>query len=84
MSHDISELSSAAINLKSGIYRHFKGKDYEVLGVGRNSLDYSEELVIYRSLDSGDLWARPLSDFLATVERDDYKGPRFVFIKPSL
>ena len=30
---------------------------------------------------SGNLWARPLSDFLATVERDGYKGQRFVYKK---
>lgn len=80
MPDTLPELSSSAKALKPGIYRHFKCGEYEVLGVGRNSLDYSKELVFYRSVDSGDLWARPLSDFLATVERDGYSGPRFVYI----
>lgn len=75
-------LSDAAKGLKPGIYRHFKRGEYEVLGVGRNSLDYSEELVFYRSCDgSGNLWARPIADFLETVERDGYNGPRFVYLK---
>lgn len=84
MPDSLPELSSAAKDLKRGVYRHFKGKEYEVLGVGRNSLDYSEELVIYRSVDSGELWARPLADFLATVERDNYNGLRFVFLRSEL
>jgi len=73
-------LSDQAKSVIPGIYRHFKRGEYEVIGVGRNSLNYSEELVIYRSVDSGDLWARPLSDFLATVERDEYNGPRFTYV----
>jgi len=80
MREPLPEPSLSAKGLKAGIYRHFKGDDYEALGVGRNSLDYSEELVIYRSVDSRELWVRPLSDFLATVERDGYSGPRFVYI----
>ena len=77
----LPELSLAAKNLKHGLYRHFKGGNYEVLGVGRNSLDSAEELVIYRSADNGGLWARPLIDFLAIVKRDGYNGPRFIFIQ---
>jgi hypothetical protein len=76
----LPELSLAAKNLKPGRYRHYKGENYEVLGVGRNEAAL-EEVAIYRSVKNGELWTRPLIDFLATVHRDGYNGPRFIFIK---
>ncbi len=66
--------------LKPGRYRHFKGKDYEVLGVARHS-EGQEDMVVYRPLygESG-LWVRPLSMFVEEVERDGVRRPRFRFI----
>ena len=57
-------------SIKPGRYRHFKGKEYEVLGVARHS-ETEEELVVYRALygDFG-LWVRPVSMWNETVERD--------------
>jgi hypothetical protein len=46
--------------------------------------DKNMPTLIYRSVDSGDLWARSPIDFLAVVERDGYNGPRFVFKNPAL
>jgi hypothetical protein len=37
-----------------------------------------EEAVVYRAAVDGTLWVRPVKDFLAEVEKDGYKGPRFV------
>ena len=56
-------------SIKPGRYRHFKGKEYEVLGVARHS-ETEEELVVYRALygDFG-LWVRPVSMWNETVER---------------
>ena len=53
-------------SIKPGRYRHFKGKEYEVLGVARHS-ETEEELVVYRALygDFG-LWVRPVSCLLYT------------------
>lgn len=67
-------------NMKTGRYRHYKGKDYIVLGVARHS-ETEEELVVYRQ-DYGDrgLWVRPLAMFLETVEVDGQKVPRFRFV----
>lgn len=66
--------------LSPGRYRHFKGGEYEVLGVARHS-EGLEDMVVYRPLynDTG-LWVRPLSMFTQTVERDGKTQPRFVFL----
>ncbi|MDN3496794.1 DUF1653 domain-containing protein [Planococcus sp. APC 4015] len=66
------------MTLEPGIYEHFTGARYEVIGVGRHS-ETEEELVYYRQL-YGDysFWMRPLGMFTEHVERDGYSGPRFV------
>lgn len=67
-------------SIKPGRYRHFKGKEYEVLGVARHS-ETEEELVVYRTL-YGDfsLWVRPVSMWNETVERDGKTFRRFTYI----
>ena len=67
-------------SIKPGRYRHFKGKEYEVLGVERHS-ETEEELVVYRALygDFG-LWVRPVSMWNETVERDGKTFRRFTYI----
>lgn len=67
-------------SIKPGLYRHFKGKEYEVLGVARHS-ETEEELVVYRALygDFG-LWVRPVSMWNETVERDGKTFRRFTYI----
>lgn len=67
---------------KPGRYRHYKGREYEVLGTGRHSEDL-QELVVYRALyDSPEfgpnpIWIRPLAMFLENVEVDGTLVPRF-------
>ena len=67
-------------SIKPGRYRHFKGKEYEVLGVARHS-ETDEELVVYRARygDFG-LWVRPVSMWNETVERDGKTFRRFTYI----
>ena len=67
-------------SIKPGRYRHFKGKEYDVLGVARHS-ETEEELVVYRALygDFG-LWVRPVSMWNETVERDGKTFRRFTYI----
>ena len=67
-------------SIKPGRYRHFKGKEYEVLGIARHS-ETEEELVVYRALygDFG-LWVRPMSMWNETVERDGKTFRRFTYI----
>ena len=63
-----------------GRYRHYKGQEYEVLGVARHS-ETEEELVVYRALygDRG-LWIRPVAMFTETVEQGGVSVPRFLRI----
>ena len=66
------------MEIKPGKYRHFKGKEYEVLGTARHS-ETLEPMVVYRALyaDRG-LWVRPAAMWNEIVEREDYHGPRFI------
>ena len=66
--------------IRPGRYRHFKGNEYEVVGTARHS-ETMEELVVYRALyGQGGLWVRPARMWNETVERDGYRGPRFVYM----
>ena len=48
-------------DIRPGRYRHFKGNEYQVLGIARHS-ETLEELVVYRALyGDGGLWVRPAS-----------------------
>ena len=68
------------MDLKPGKYRHFKGMEYEVIGLARHS-ETEEPMVVYRALyGEGCLWVRPLSMWNEQVDRDDYHGPRFSYI----
>ena len=65
------------MTIEPGTYRHFKGAEYEVVGVARHS-ETEEEHVVYRALyGEGGLWVRPLSLWAEQVDRDGYRGPRF-------
>lgn len=69
------------MELKPGKYRHFKGKEYELIGIARHS-ETMEEMVVYRALygEQG-LWVRPASMWTEEVQREDYCGPRFVSVE---
>ena len=65
---------------RPGRYRHFKGKEYELIGLARHS-ETMEEMVVYRPLyGEGGLWVRPASMWNEQVERDGYSGPRFAYV----
>lgn len=67
-------------HLPLGLYQHYKGNFYHVIGLCRHS-ETEEELVVYQALygDYG-LWVRPLKLFLETVEVTGQMLPRFKFI----
>lgn len=65
------------MELKKGKYRHFKGKEYELLEVATHS-ETLEQMVVYRALyGERGIWVRPASMWSETVEKDGYSGPRF-------
>lgn len=73
-------LNRQALSLKPGIYRHYKGKNYRVIGVGLHS-ETLEEMVIYQALYGKKLiWARPLKMFLETVTIGKETQSRFQLI----
>jgi hypothetical protein len=60
-----------------GRYRHYKGHDYEVIGVARHS-ETEESFVVYRALyGERGLWVRPAAMFLDTVTFDGRSVLRF-------
>ena len=63
--------------IEPGLYRHYKGGEYEVLGVVRHS-ETLEPLVLYRPLyGASGSWVRPFAMFLETVEHEGRRQPRF-------
>lgn len=61
----------------TGRYRHYKGGEYEVVGVARHS-ETLEPLVVYRPLyGEGALWVRPHAMFFGEVVVDGVARPRF-------
>ena len=64
-----------------GIYQHFKGKQYRVIGIATHS-ETGEAMVVYRALygEQG-LWVRPASMWAERIERDGYSGPRFILVR---
>ena len=64
-----------------GLYRHFKGNEYEVIAVAKHS-ETLEDVVVYRALyGEGMVWVRPLAEFLDTVTRDGKTQYRFTEIR---
>lgn len=69
--------------VKRGIYKHYKGNLYEVIGVAFHS-ETRERLVVYRELyGEYHLSVRPETMFLEEVDKPEYnyKGPRFALVK---
>ena len=69
------------MELRPGIYRHFKGNLYRLIGVASHS-ETLEPMVVYQALygDQG-LWVRPAAMWSETVNKDGYTGPRFTYIE---
>lgn len=66
--------------IRPGRYRHYKGNDYEVIGVARES-ETGHEVVVYRALyGERGLWVRPLEMFTEIIERDGQKVQRFAYL----
>lgn len=67
--------------IPTGKYRHYKGNDYEVIGVATHS-ETRESLVVYRPLyGEGALWVRPLAMFTERVTVEGKDMPRFALLQ---
>lgn len=79
MGVDVAEEMKAS-DIKMGRYRHFKGSEYEVIGIANDS-ETLEPMVVYKALyGEGELWVRPAKMWLEHIERDGYSGPRFQYL----
>lgn len=69
-------------DIKLGLYEHYKGARYQVLGICRHS-ETLEKMVVYQAFYGGyGLWVRPLQMFTGTIVQDGQEVPRFKFIQP--
>ncbi len=67
--------------LKPGVYRHFKGNEYQLLFLATHS-ETMEPMVVYRALyGERGVWVRPAAMWSEHMERDGYSGPRFVYVR---
>lgn len=65
--------------IKLGKYLHFKGFEAEVIIEARHS-ETKEEMVVYKHLDTGEIWVRPKKMFLEKVMVDGKKVPQFKYL----
>ena len=66
-----------------GIYRHYKGNEYEVIGFSKHS-ESLEDMVIYKALyGNGGIWVRPLSMWENPIEIDGDTVKRFEYVGSS-
>ena len=70
-------------HIELGRYRHYKGGEYEVIGVVRHS-ESLEPLVLYRPLHGkSGMWVRPFAMFSEQVEHEGRHQPRFSLVRGS-
>jgi hypothetical protein len=64
--------------IEPGVYRHFKGNEYKVVGTATHT-ETGEEFVVYYALyGEQKMWIRPVAMFTENIDRGGYKGPRFL------
>jgi len=75
---------SSDIGLKPGVYRHYKGNEYLLIGLAKHS-ETLEDLVVYKALyGEGGLWVRPAAMFVEDVVIDGKTMPRFEWIREDI
>jgi hypothetical protein len=71
------------LEVKRGIYRHYKGGEYELLVVATHS-ETMEKMVVYRALyGAREFWVRPLSMWNETVQVNGVYMRRFTYVGPA-
>ncbi len=77
------KIAQAKLTLKPGLYRHYKGGEYQLLDIAVHS-ETEELVVVYKPLYGEQaLWVRPLKMFQETIEIDGQQQSRFSFIGSS-
>ena len=72
----LREADEWAVRIPKGRWRHYKGREYEVLGISLHS-ETLESMVVYRALyGEGRIWVRPAAMWLEPVG----DGTRFTFV----
>ena len=67
--------------IKLGKYRHYKGNEYEVIGIANHS-ETLEKMVVYRALyGEKEIWVRPASMWNDLVEKNGETFKRFTYIE---
>jgi hypothetical protein len=70
-------MTVTAVDIPPGRYRHYKGNEYEVIGIAKHS-ETLEPMVVYRPLyGEGGLWVRPAAMFAENVIIEGKTQPRF-------
>ena len=68
-------------DIKLGIYKHYKGKEYRVLGIATHS-ETLEKMVVYQALyGTYGIWVRPINMWNEVVEVNGQQVKRFEFIR---
>ena len=71
------------MSIPTGVYGHYKGNNYDVIGVATHS-ENDTKLVVYRPMyGAGDLWVRPLAMFTESVIVDGQSVPRFARLETN-
>ena len=82
--HNSNQDTQHAHNIQIGhIYEHYKGKQYKVLAVARNTDDLNYVYVVYECLYKNpvsQIWVRPLDQFIEIVMIEGSPTPRFRYI----
>ncbi|MFA4999391.1 MAG: DUF1653 domain-containing protein [Parcubacteria group bacterium] len=69
------------MDIKPGIYRHYKGHEYRFIGIAKHS-ETLEELVVYQDIvNTALIWARPKEMFFGDVEKDGKIINRFTWVR---
>lgn len=75
-------METSSNSIKTGIYRHYKGNLYRVIGIATHS-ETLESMVVYEPLGKAGLWVRPMAMFIEKIEISGKMVPRFDFVEEN-
>ena len=67
-------------SLRLGLYRHYKGGMYRLIGIAKHS-ETLEGMVVYQALNTGDLWVRPRIMWDEIVKVNGTSQQRFTYLE---